>query len=77
MYPVLTPVKVNDEYRSCADENPARPYWNGYACGGCFTSLGGIYFDGHRCVAKCPESYISIKVGYSSGYRCKTCLEID
>lgn len=73
VYPVLTPVKVDDEYRSCEDRNPAEPLWTGYTCSSCYDPYGGRYFDGNWCVEKCPETFVDIWVGSNYVYRCKTC----
>ena len=73
VYPEMTPVNIDNRYRTCADEDPAQPFWDGFQCVPCSEELGGEYFDGSKCVEKCPET---TDTGYESSI-CRTCLEKD
>ena len=47
---------TNDICKTCVEVNPTKPLWKNNDCQACTANDGGLFWDGEKCAATCPEN---------------------
>lgn len=60
---------TNDICKTCVEVDPTKPLWKNNDCQACTANDGGLFWDGEKCAANCPDT----KPLYDENKICRAC----